>query len=149
MKAIKRTIEINAPKEKVWKVLTDDASTRDWYSAFNAGSYAEVEDWKEGAQVRFLDGSGSQGMVAKIAEWKPNEVISYEMLGNIVDGKEDYDSAQVKEWQGGRETYRITEKDGITTLYTETAMVDAYYDMMSASWDKAMVRIKELAEGNV
>src|SRR5688572_17172115 len=44
---------INAPKEKIWKTMLDDASYRQWTSAFHEGSYA-VTDWKVGSKALFL-----------------------------------------------------------------------------------------------
>ena len=43
-----------APREKVWRVLWDDASFRDWRASLPKGSYA-VSDWKEGSTVQFID----------------------------------------------------------------------------------------------
>ena len=73
------TIDINAPREKVWDVLWQDDSYRKWTSVFSEGSHAET-DWKKGSKVLFLDGKGS-GMIAKIAENIPNEYMSIQHLG--------------------------------------------------------------------
>jgi len=40
MKKIQFSTEINAPKEKVWNVLWDDATYRKWVSVFSEGSKA-------------------------------------------------------------------------------------------------------------
>ncbi len=57
---------INAPKEKVWQTLWDDASYRKWTTAFTEGSYAVTDNWKEGTDVKFLDPKGS-GMISRVA----------------------------------------------------------------------------------
>ena len=44
------TIDINAPREKVWDVLWQDDSYRKWTSVFSEGSHAET-DWKKGSKV--------------------------------------------------------------------------------------------------
>jgi len=36
---IKKSIEVNSPKEKVWSVLLVDKFTRIWYSEFSEGSH--------------------------------------------------------------------------------------------------------------
>ena len=43
-------ILIDAPPEKVWNVLWNDASYPQWTSAFAEGSKVET-DWKEGSKV--------------------------------------------------------------------------------------------------
>jgi len=55
------SINIEAPKEKVWNTLWNDQTYREWTSAFAEGSRAET-DWKKGSRVLFTDGKGS-GMV--------------------------------------------------------------------------------------
>ena len=46
MEKMNFSIDINAPKEKVWNVLWDDDSYRKWTSAFAEGSYAKTDNWK-------------------------------------------------------------------------------------------------------
>ena len=54
MKNMNFDISINAPREKVWEVLWDDASYRKWTSAFSEGSYAVTDNWKKGSKILFL-----------------------------------------------------------------------------------------------
>ena len=54
VKKIQFSIDINAPKEKVWHVLWNDAIYRKWTSVFSEGSKA-VSDWKEGSKIHFLN----------------------------------------------------------------------------------------------
>lgn len=46
MHKLRFSIDIKAPRERVWKVLWDDATFRDWASVFMEGSYIN-SDWKE------------------------------------------------------------------------------------------------------
>lgn len=87
---IKKSIEINAQKEKVWDVLLNDKYIRTWYSAFGDGVKAET-DWNLGSKAVFTDSSKS-GMAGKIIAKKPGEILSVEYQGVVVDGVEDYDS---------------------------------------------------------
>src|SRR5215218_277240 len=104
---------ILAPKEVVWQVLWDDASYREWTSAFSEGSYAETDNWKQGTEVKFLSPSGG-GMVSRVAVNRPNEYMSFEHLGEIKNGVEDRTSDKVKQWVGAKENYTLTENNGIT-----------------------------------
>jgi hypothetical protein len=137
---------INAPREKVWNILWDDATYRQWTSAFSEGSRAET-DWKKGSKVLFLDGSG-QGMAATIADNKPNEFMSIKHLGVVKDGVEDYDSPEVKAWAGAMENYTLKTQDGKTELTIDMDITEEYKEMFAQMWPKALAKVKELAEKN-
>jgi hypothetical protein len=102
MEKINFSIDINAPKEKVWNVLWNDESYRKWTSPFAEGSYAKTDNWKEGSKVLFLGPDGGGGMVSKVASNKKNEFMSFEHLGVVKDGIEDTESDSAKGWAGAR-----------------------------------------------
>ncbi|WP_026734281.1 SRPBCC family protein [Fischerella sp. PCC 9605] len=134
------SIDINAPRERVWKVLWEDATFRDWASVFTEGSYIE-SDWKEDGRFEFFDSSGSGGSYGIIEKLVPNEFISFKHLGEIREGKEyPFDD-------GDRlENYTLKEKDGITTLTLDHDIPKEYKSMFEDVTPKAFERIKELAE---
>ncbi len=144
MKTIKKSILINASKEKLWDVLTLDHYTKDWYSAFSPGSYA-VTDWKPGSKALFMDQSNS-GMVANVVESIPGKSLILEYTGVLSEGREDFDSAIAQQYKGGRETYHLTGENGATRLDISSDMDENMFDMMSDKWEKAFERLKELAE---
>ena len=144
MQTIKKSIEIKAPKEKVWDVLLQDQFNRIWYAEFSEGTYAET-DWQVGSKVVFSDHSGS-GLLGKVVINQPAEVLSVEYQGMVNNGTEDYESADAQAMKGVHETYRLVEKDGMTQLAIELDMGAEYFDFMSAAWEKALQKIKELAE---
>lgn len=141
---IKKSIEINTSKEKVWDVLLNDKFTKIWYAEFSEGSHAET-DWKVGSKAIFTDNS-KEGLVGKVIVNKPNEVISVEYQGTVIDGKEDYESDVSKNVKGGLETYRLSEKDGVTYLSIECDMAPELFESMSLLWEKALQKVKELSE---
>jgi uncharacterized protein YndB with AHSA1/START domain len=143
-KTIKKSINISAPKEKVWDILLNDKFNRIWYAEFSEGTHAET-DWKVGSKVVFKDNRQS-GMIGKIIENKPDEALSIEYQGILNAGSEDYESAGAKQMKGGRETYQLSEKEGITKVSIESGMTEEYFDSMSLAWDKALQKIKELSE---
>ena len=57
------SVDIDAPRQRVWEVLWDDKTYPDWTSAFMEGSRA-VSDWKEGSRIQFL-GPGGDGKVSQ------------------------------------------------------------------------------------
>ncbi len=137
-------ITIDAPREKVWKVLWDDATYRKWTSAFTEGSYAKT-DWKEGSKVLFLD-PNNDGMVSTIAVNRPNEFMSIKHLGEVRNGVEDVESEKVKQWAGALENYTLKNVDGKTELTIDMDMDEAHRDMFAQMWPKALQNVKELAE---
>jgi len=143
IKTIEKTATIDAPPERVWEVLTDDASYRTWTAEFMEGSYAET-DWAEGSPVRFLDGSGS-GLLAHVAESRPGELLDVEFDGLVADGQEDTTSEQAVAFRGAHETYWLEASGAGTHLRVASDMEEAYYDDMATAWDRALVRIQELA----
>ncbi|HVF81980.1 MAG TPA: hypothetical protein VM884_08600 [Flavisolibacter sp.] len=145
MEKINFSTTIQAPKEKVWDILWNDATYRKWTSAFCDGSYAETDNWKEGTEVKFLDPQGS-GMVSRVLANKPAAYMSFEHLGEIKEGVEDRTSDKVKEWAGAKENYTLKETAEGTTLDVDMDIADEYKDMFSAMWPKALQHIKTLSE---
>ena len=139
-------ININTSREKVWNVLWDDATYRQWTTPFNEGSYAE-SDWKEGSKVLFLSPEGD-GMVAVIAAKKPNEFMSFKHIGMIEKGVEDLHSEKVKQWAGALENYTLETVEGKTKLTVEMDINEEYKEMFLEMWPKALAKLKELAEEN-
>src|SRR4051812_30230703 len=114
MEKINFSTSINAPKDKVWRTLWEDASYRKWTSFFMEGSCA-VTDWKEGSKILFVDGKGN-GMVSQIESSNPYDYMSFKHLGVVKNGVEDTESEAVKAWAGAQENYTLKETNGTTTL---------------------------------
>ncbi len=135
---------INASREKVWRILWDDATYRQWTSAFHPGSHA-VTDWKKNSKVIFGDGTGN-GMVSRIEENIPNEYMSIEHLGELKDGVEDTTSDRVKQWAGAHENYTLKDINGTTELTVDMDLTEEFAEMFREIWPKALAKVKELAE---
>lgn len=146
MEKLNFSTTINAPKEKVWQTLWEDATYRKWTSVFNPTSYADT-DWKEGSKVLFLDGQGS-GMVSRIEVNKPNEFMSFKHLGEVKDSVEDTESEKVKAWAGAHENYTLKETGNATELIVEMDMNDEYKDFFVKIFPKALEQVKILSENN-
>src|SRR3954468_7331155 len=144
MEKINFSTSINAPKERVWKTLWEDATYRKWTSVFSPSSYVDT-DWKEGSKVLFLDAQGS-GMVSKIEANRPNEFMSFKHLGEVKNGIEDTESAKVKGWEGALENYTLREVNGITELSVDLDMNEEYKEMFMKMFPKAIEQVKMLAE---
>jgi len=149
MQKLKVSIEINAPKEKVWNTMLDDKTYRMWTTPFNEDSYYKG-DWSKGSKIFFLgpdpETGKEGGMVSRIAENKLYEFISIEHLGIIKDGVEDTTSEDVKKWTPAFENYTFQEKNGTTEVLVEMDINDEYKEMFEGMWPKALQVLKEIAE---
>jgi uncharacterized protein YndB with AHSA1/START domain len=142
---LKFETSIDAPKEKVWDVLLQDETYRQWTTPFCEGSYYEADNLQPGSKVKFLSPQG-EGMVSRVAVHKPNEEISFEHLGVVKDGKEDTESEAVKEWKGSRETYRVKPHHAGTQLQIEQDIDSKHAPMFTTMWQAALQKVKELSE---
>ncbi len=141
MKKVKFSININAPKEKVWGTLWNDATYRQWTSVFAADSHA-VSDWKEGSKIKFVDGKGD-GMYSIIETKIPNQQMSFKHLGEIKNGVETTEN-----WAGAMENYFLTETDGVTELNMEMDTNQEFEKYFSETFPKAIALIKKISENN-
>lgn len=141
---IKKTKRIKAKKEKVWNVLLTPELFSEWGSAFCPDSHMKGT-WKKGGTITYTDNMG-MGMKAKVVEFEPNTRVTVEYATVLKDNKVTLDTEQG--WIGCRETYAVIERDGTTTLSLESEVpTKKYYEEFSKLWDKALLKIKGLAEG--
>lgn len=146
MNTLHFSIFIQAPKEKVWSTMLEDATYREWTKAFDGNSYYEG-DWSEGSEIQFLskdkDGNVAGGMHSRIAKNIPFEYVSIQHLGIVENGVE-------KPWEvegEAFENYTFKEKDGGTEVTAElTNLPDSYVDVMNDMWPKALEALKALSE---
>ena len=141
---IRKTIGIGASKEKVWQVLFGEQYVPIWYAEFSLGARADAT-WRVNSKVLFTDISGG-GLVGKVVESNPYKMLSVEYQGLVVTGEEDYDSEEARAVRGGREVYILEEKEGIVQLSVEIDMPEQVFDSMALAWEKALEKIRYLAE---
>lgn len=149
-KHLNKSIDINATRERIWNVLLGKETFEDWASGFNpsGGSYFEG-DWSKGSTMRFLgpdDQGNTGGMLTKITEHVPGEYVRAEHYGVIGNGQEIFEGEIFDEWIPSVEEYRLTGGPDTYTLQVQNDVPESYYDHFSSAWDKALARVKELAE---
>jgi uncharacterized protein YndB with AHSA1/START domain len=140
-----KNIEIKSSKEKVWKVLLDQQNYQKWTASFCEGSYYEGE-MKLNNKIWFLapDKSGLSSLVKVLI---PGFQVSFEHIGAVKNGIEDFDSPGFVGWKGARETYTLNEKDDFTNLEIYQDLTKTELEMFDQMWNKALQTIKELSEG--
>lgn len=150
MASLNYSIQINAPKEKVWNCMLEPDSYKVWTDAFHPGSLY-VGDWEKGNKLLFTsvtDGE-DKGIVGQIIEHIPYEYTCIEMLGQLVNGELDTTSADTKDWIGAHESYRFSEQDGVTTVDVELdspTYNPEIKEMFDSMWPNGLNKLKEIAE---
>ena len=137
-------IKINAPKERVYKAMLEDATYRKWTAPFIEGSYF-VGDWSKGSSIQFLGPDGT-GMISRIEENRPNDFVSIEHRGFIKDGEVDTESDAVKEFAGAHEDYTFKDVDGGTELVVDLDTNDDMKEMIEVTYPKALAVLKDICE---
>jgi hypothetical protein len=144
VKTLEFKIEIEAPKEKVWKVLWDDETYRQWTSAFCEGTYA-ISDWNEGSKIHFLSPNG-EGMNSVIEKKITNEFMAFKHISELKNYVEMPIDAATEQWTGAMETYRLTQNNTGILLEVTMDCIEKYVDYFEKTFPKSMEIIKELSE---
>jgi uncharacterized protein YndB with AHSA1/START domain len=130
---------IEASPDKVWKVLWDDETYRQWTAVFAVGSYAE-SDWIEGSDIRFLNPEGS-GMLSVIEKRVENQLMVFKHLKDIVNGE-----LKDTTWSGATESYELISEEGETRLIVELQSTEGPLAYFKETFPKALVIVKELSQ---
>lgn len=136
--------DINASPEKIWQVLWEDATYRQWTSAFSEGSYA-ISDWKEKSKVHFLSPSG-EGMFSEIDQLVPNAFMSFRHLGVVRNGEEQPQDEETRKWSGAMENYTLERMGDGTRLTVEIDITDDHAQYFQDTFPKALALVKSIAE---
>ncbi len=142
MKNLEFIIDISATKEKVWSVLWEDKSFRDWASIIDKGTFLKGE-MQEGNTIQFINSINGYGVTSLITKLVTNEIAEFKHNSDTKDfGEVERDS----EWTGGTERYELSENNGITTLKLVSTVPTSQVEMTEERYPKALGRIKALAE---
>lgn len=149
MSRLEFDIQINAPRERVWHTMLDDATYRVWTAGFHEGSHY-VGSWTPGTVIRFLgpaeDGKSS-GMLCRVREVRPHEHVALTAIGVVHGGVDDVDSDAVRAWSGAIEEYTFRDAAQGTEIQVVVDVPDEWVDMMQRGWHDSLARLKALCEG--
>lgn len=141
MKEVQFKVEINASREKVWEVLWQDKTLKEWAGLIDPGTYM-VGDLKEGSTVQFISAEG-YGVTSLVTKLIPNE---YVLFKHQADTQNKGSNSRDDQWTGGRESYTLTHGDGTTTLVMSFDVPAELEETMYESYPVALQRVKELSE---
>jgi hypothetical protein len=142
MRKLQFSIEIKAPRERVWNTLWEDKTFRDWANIIDEGQYM-VGEMKEGNEVQFISSVSGYGVTSLIEKLALNEFVSFRQM---VDTKDGGKREREKEWTGGTESYSLAEHDAITTLTVDIDVPPGQEETFKSRLPKALERVKFLAE---
>ena len=142
MNTMQFSIEINAPKQKVWDTLWQDKTFRDWAGIIDPGTYM-VGDLKEGNEVQYMSAENGYGVTSLVDKLIPGE---YLLLKHSADTQDSGARERDKQWTGGQESYNLSEDGRVTRLTVSLDVPTELEEYFSNTYPKAMQRIKELSE---
>jgi uncharacterized protein YndB with AHSA1/START domain len=135
MPTIEKSIEIDAPIEKVYEVLTNPKLVRGWANAFSEGTYAET-DWQPGSTIEWKDKNGYLGAKGVVMENEPPRRITVAYYDDVKDGPPNQPGQY-------KEVYLV--QPGQLNIKAGT-LSEGDIKVHEPLWDKAIRLIKELAE---
>lgn len=145
MTTLHTEIVIDAPVEKVWELLWDDKSYREWTKYFSPGSNYK-SDWQVGGKTFFLDESQENGMVSTIEELEEPVRVIFKHLGMLENGKEIMFSKELSVWTGSLEKYFLEPLGDKTKLSCDVQTSNEYEKEHQEGFEKGFNWIKQAAE---
>lgn len=142
MEILEFTIDINANPEKVWTVLWDDMSYRQWTSAFTKGSFY-MGTWEEDSIMKFFDPENN-GMYSRVLKNNPNKEMTFLHLGEIYDGVE-----VPQDWGNATESYTLQETEEGTKLIARINTSEEFKGFFEDKFPNALQNVKNLAENQL
>lgn len=144
MKTLHFSVMINAPRQKVWRMMLGKETYTKWTAAFMKGSYYEGS-WEKGEKIKFL-GPDSEGMSGVIAENRPFEFVSIKHIEPINKGDKTIANPDSETSPFGFENYTFSEKNGRTELSVDLEISPDFEDEMKDLWPKALAKLKKICE---
>lgn len=145
MKTMHFSIDINAPKQKVWDTMLNHGTYEQWVSASWPDSNFEGQ-WQKGSLIKFF-GTDKSGTLAEITELKKFDYVAATHVAVLLKGgAEDRESDFAKGWSGTKESYTFTEKNGATSLVVEIQTNPQWAGMFEEGWPAALQKLKEICE---
>lgn len=143
---VEKQVDVNASARRVWGILTEKEMTGEWASEFSPGGpRLQLEsDWDYGSPVLWKDQKGAVIVEGAVTAIEPYTLLRYSVFN--AEGPRP----QVSPEDGI--TFKLTERDGRTRLWVSqgdfSSMSEGakYRNMSAEIWDRALARIKRLAE---
>ena len=136
MTTLKHTLEIDAPPEEVWRVLTTPELVREWAAAYAEGLFIRTS-WREGEPVAWKESDGATRACGTVAAFRPGKLLKFEYT----------EGAVAPEGLSFSDTFELRAADRMTRLEFTTGPLDAAgAEALKRQTEEAIREIKSLAE---
>jgi uncharacterized protein YndB with AHSA1/START domain len=143
---VEKTVEINAPRSKVWDALTKRQYTDKWTLEFSSGDpqFHIESDWELNSPVLWKSGDGKVIVEGNVTALQPHKLLRFTVFDVRME------KPPVTEEDGI--TYQLSEKNGKTILQIRqgdfSAMKEGkkFHQMTAEVWDRVLPKVRELAE---
>ncbi|MDF2930926.1 MAG: ATPase [Chryseobacterium sp.] len=142
METLEYNIGIDATPERVWTVLWDDLSYRQWTSAFTEGSFY-IGTWEKDSLMKFFD-PNNNGMYSRVLKNDPNKEMTFLHLGEIYDGVE-----VPQDWGDAIESYILEETETGTNLTAKINTSEEFKGFFEDKFPAALQNVKNLSENQL
>ncbi len=136
---IKKEVNFNVPKSKVWEALTQPEKIKEYLFGTSV-----ISEWKTGSTIVFTGSWEGKEYRDKgtILKFEPEETFQYDYWSNfsgLPDVPENYIIL----------TFKLEDnEDGCNLIFTqENSITKMQYEHSEANWDSVFEKIKELLEG--
>jgi uncharacterized protein YndB with AHSA1/START domain len=132
MHTLKRTLEIDAPPNEVWRVLTTPELVREWAAAYDDGIQIKTS-FREGEPVTWKGRKGETPTFGTVAASKPGRLLRFDYQGDPSGAFS--------------ETFEISPNDqGSRLRFTSGPFDEAEAEALKRATELAIDEIKSLAE---
>lgn len=141
-------IHIQAPAEKVYSIMLDEKTYREWTAEFSPTSFYRGS-WEKGSKIHFIgvnEAGKEEGMVSRIKENIPAQFVSIEHLGMLNGNEEITSGPQVDGWAGALENYRFQPEGTGTLLMIDMDANEQFKSYFEETWPRALTKLKEVCE---
>lgn len=146
---VTKSIEIEASAASVWKVLTEEAYTKQWigegWGEEGIKGMIISSDWEPGSEVLWKNKSGAVLVKGRVTELNPYKLLRFTAFDAAGD-----DKFPLTHEDGI--TYELSEQDTYTTLHVRQGdfsvieNAEKYHKKMSEIWERILQKVKALAE---
>jgi diamine N-acetyltransferase len=138
---IEKSIDIDAFASSVWKVLTDPGLTRLWIPEWRPGLEILDSDWKRGGSALWRTAGGLIGAAGTVTSVEPDRMLSFSFRGHDADSSQQETVTFTLNEQGSRTKLSVSVGD-----FRDDPEHEKDYPNALTSWERALPKIKELAE---
>lgn len=136
MTTLKHALDIDAPPNEVWRVLTTPELIREWAAAYNDGLSIRTS-WREGEPVAWKEADGSTRAAGAVAAIQPERLLKFEYTEGVV----------APEGRSFCDTFEIIEQGRMTRLeFTSGPLAANDAKALERQTEDAIREIKSLAE---